>query len=133
MEAALISLLNTGIKTGLIAETTLIFLVIGILLLCYKYMWKPTKDTVDELPSLESIKELLDGYSETDRMTLDNLTNYLKKIDEKLQDIGEKTTGSEREIQDMKKDVDSIREILNQIQGHLLYSHSSGFGNRELK
>jgi predicted RNA-binding protein (virulence factor B family) len=51
-----------------------------------------------------------------------------------LDEVEDLSEGSYREIRELKKDVEQIKQILNQFQGHLMYSDkSNSFGNRELR
>jgi len=133
MDSILTGLFAAAFNSGLLGEISLLLVVIMALYISYKYYWKPTKENVEILPTLESIKEVLSASNEIETRVLQSLVESLDKIDVKLQDIRDTSNGNQREILDMKRDIEAIREILNQIQGHLLYSKPNNFGNKELR
>lgn len=136
METSIISIINGILENGAISDTGLLLIIIILILCGYKYILKPIYDKVFVIPSLDNVKELVSECNDNEKLNIDELTKKLQKLELLLDSINDIDKGSYREILELKKDIESIKQILNQFQGHMMYSgsrRSSDFGNRELK
>lgn len=136
MDVQLISIINLLIEKGILADTSLILIVISMLVLGYKYILKPIHFKMKDVPTKEDLGEVLDQKFKTESLNLDELSKKLEKLTELLDAIEDIERDSYRELEALKHDIEQIKQILNQFHGHLIYSgrrRDSDFGNRELK
>lgn len=134
MEISIIALLSSLITEDNLSSTTLSLIILSSLLVLYKFVLKPIHGKVGSAASERTLKELV--ISDLEKIkNLQELLNKLNKLIETVSGIKELTKENNKEIEAMKRDVENIKSILNQFQGHLLYSNprSSDFGNKELK
>ena len=62
------------------------------------------------------------------------MSKLLDKLVEKLDGVDEVAKNNGRDLTEIKHDVENIKQILNQFQGHMMYNDQPrNFGNRELK
>ena len=110
----------------------LILAVSGVL---YWKVLKPMKARIDLIPTSPECQVLIDTQTSDSKAEMGELLDKLDGIIESLSEIGDLDGSSYKEIITLKRDVEGIKKILNQFQGHFLYSNSRGgdFGNRELK
>jgi septal ring factor EnvC (AmiA/AmiB activator) len=131
---SLITLISELVKDGIVADTTLLLVIISLLGVLYKFFLVPMFDKLSSVPSLDSLKQIIkesDGKSE---LELKEVSNKLDKLIEALDEIESTGNSNRRDIKDLRRDVEQIKQILNQFQGHFMYSGGpSHFGNRELK
>jgi len=129
VEAILTSLENHGV---IIDSGLIIVFSVGFVMF-YKYVLKPLKEMVNLLAKKKHVFEIRDQLMDSEKSSYQAVMEKLEKINAMVDDISDKETIVDRDVIDIKKDVEDIRMILNQIQGHLMYSKPAGFGNRELK
>lgn len=124
METGLLAILNSLIENGILADATLFLIIISILVYGFSFFIRPIYQKVDKLGTPEQIKT---------EINVEELSKKLDKMTKVLDEIKEFDRDSYREINELKRDIEQIKQILNQFQGHLMYGRSSSFGNRELK
>ena len=132
MEATIFSVINSLFEKGIITDTFLLLIIIAIQLLSYKYILRPI---FDNIKVIDQFKKNLDEHYAGDRIELDKICKSLDKIIRMLEEIEKEDGSSSKDLISLKQDVEKIKQILNQFQGHLMYGtrRSSDFGNRELK
>ena len=135
MENSVISLLNNAIEAGMITDTALLLLIIGFLAFIYRTILRPIVDRVNNVPTYNDVQKIIEDQKSNDSINLDELKSRLEKIVEYLELIEADSNISTRDIQDLKRDLDNIKQILNQFQGHLMYNNGGRghWGNKELK
>lgn len=124
METGLLAILNSMIENGILADATLFLIIISILVYGFVYIVQPMAKKLEGLATIEQIKH---------EVNIEELSKKLDKMTEVLDEIKEFDRDSYREINELKRDIEQIKQILNQFQGHLMYGRSNSFGNRELK
>lgn len=135
MDPGILSVINSMIESGLITETGLLLIIICLILLCYRYILKPIYDKIFKIPSFEEVKVLIDASNELKKIDFADLSEKIEKLETLLDSINDFDKDSCRQLTDLKRDIEEIKRILNQFQGHLMYSggrRSADFGNREL-
>jgi chromosome segregation ATPase len=89
-------------------------------------------DKIRSVPNEDSLKQIVKENSS--ELELKEVSNKLDKLIEALDEIESTGNSNRRDIKDLRRDVEQIKQILNQFQGHFMYSGGpSHFGNRELK
>ena len=124
METGLLAILNSMIENGILADATLFLIIISILVYGFVYIIQPMAKKLEGLATIEQIKN---------EVNIEELSKKLDKMTQVLDEIKEFDRDSYREINELKRDIEQIKQILNQFQGHLMYGRSNAFGNRELK
>lgn len=128
-------LIGDLVAEGTIAETTLLLILIGLSIWAYRNVISPLKKRVDAIPTYDEVKVYADNLDDGHIDSIKDVSLKLDKIVEELDKIEELGKENKRDIQDLKRDIDSIKTMLNQFQGHMMYSNrrASDFGNQELK
>lgn len=136
MESEIFKLIPFIIENGSISNSGLLTLILitGILY----YVLKPIYNKIQITPSKNDIHEIIKSKINIEEKHLseigENISKKLDKMTILLDEVEDLSEGSYREIRELKKDVEQIKQILNQFQGHLMYSDkSNSFGNRELR
>lgn len=134
MEASLFTLIGSLVESGTIADTTLLLIIIALIGLAYINVVKPMFDRIKTVPTSEEVKAIVETAEASEGIDIEELSKKLDKITEVLDEVEDLNRGNYREVKELKRDIEQIKQILNQFQGHLMYgSRSSSFGNRELK
>lgn len=134
MESGFITIVNSLIDKGIIADTSLFLIVAGLLIYGFRYWIKPMYDMLREVPTVDVLKEVVEENAEVEELNVEEMSKKLEKIVEVLDKVEDLGRGNYRETRELRKDIEQIKQILNQFQGHLMYGGRSGdFGNRELK
>lgn len=134
MESGLFTLISDLVTAGAIADTTLLLIIISLLGLGYRYIFVPMLDKLNSVPSIDNVKKIVNSSAELSELDLNEVSKKLDKIVEVLDEIEGTGDSNRRDIKDLRRDVEQIKQILNQFQGHLMYGGGpSHFGNRELK
>lgn len=134
VESGLFTLISDLVTAGAIADTTLLLIIISLLGLGYRYIFVPMLDKLNSVPSIDNVKKIVNSSAELSELDLNEVSKKLDKIVEVLDEIEGTGDSNRRDIKDLRRDVEQIKQILNQFQGHLMYGGGpSHFGNRELK
>lgn len=132
MEGSFFSLITTLITSGIIGTDGLVVLVILLLCVLSYYLLRPMFSKMKTMPTKVEIEDMIKAKMVVDDEHVNNLTERLDRLItlmDKLEDID---VNSHREIQELRRDIETIKQILNQFQGHMMYGRSD-FGNKELK
>jgi hypothetical protein len=121
------------VSDGIISDTALLFIILGLLWWAYKNSILPLKKRIDEIPTYSEVKSYADDLDDGHIDSLKEVSMKLDKIVEELDSIEELGKENRRDIQDLKRDIEHTKQILNQFQGHLMYNNRGDFGNRELR
>jgi DNA repair exonuclease SbcCD ATPase subunit len=134
VESSLFALISDLVKGGMVADTTLLLIIIGLIGLGYTQIIKPLMSRVEKSVTLENIKTVADEIHKENELNIEEVSKKLDKIVEVLDEIESSGENNRRDIKELRRDVEHIKQILNQFQGHLMYGGGpSHFGNRELK
>jgi Zn-dependent M32 family carboxypeptidase len=91
-------------------------------------------DKLKSVPSNAQIKESLKESENNSDLKLEEVSKKLDKMIEVLDEIEDNGDANRRDVKEIRRDIEHIKQILNQFQGHLMYGGGpSHFGNRELK
>lgn len=125
------------IKDGHFTVESLIMVLIGLVILLYYKVFKPMETKIEAVPTLLQLQELNDKIRAQDVQYIDKLTNKVEKLINDIDEIGDLEGNTYREVLNVKNDIEQIKQILNQFQGHMMYGgqnrNNNDFGNRELK
>lgn len=124
-------IINQLMTDGRISTESLIILLIAALALLYLKVLRPLKEHITKLPTEEYFVKLNSEGTEKDKAGIKEITDRLDKISSIIDEIEDIGRAGQRDIGQLKHDVEAIKQILNQFQGHMMYG--SVFGNRELK
>lgn len=118
-----------------VTDYAIVVVLAAMLYFLYKYTLKPMHDRIKEMPCSDEIKALVEEQNEIEELNIEELTKKLTQISDSLKDLESLKGGSYREIKDMKEDIEKIKTMLNQFQGHMMYGgrRASDFGNQELR
>lgn len=129
------SIISEAMKNGYISTETLLLMLNGLVIFGYIRVIKPLKDRIDTLATLKDIKESNDASTKEKKINLDEITEKLDKIIDNIDEIQDLGGNKYREITNIRRDVETVKQILNQFQGHMMYGgrRVEDFGNRELR
>ena len=131
---SLFTLISDLAKDGVLADSTLLLIIISLLGVLYKFFLVPMLDKLNSAPSTDTLTTALKQSESNTEVKIEEVSKKLDKLIEVLDEIGDTGDSNRRDIKDLKRDIEQIKQILNQFQGHLMYSNNPGhFGNRELK
>ena len=134
MELNLVTLISDLIDAGLVADTTLLLIILALMGYAYKFILVPMLEKVNAVPTIENLKGIVSESTHAGELDIEEVSKKLDKIVEVLDEIEGTGEANRRDIKDLRRDVEQIKQILNQFQGHLMYGGGpSHFGNRELK
>lgn len=132
------SIISEAIKNGYITIETLLLLLNGLVIVGYFKVIRPLKDKIDKIDTIAIIDDIRATSDATLREGKINLGEIITKLDKIIDNIDETQNldgNTYREIINMRRDVESVKRFLDQLQGHIMYGgrRSEDFGNRELK
>lgn len=136
MEAAIFGLINKLIEHGFISGLTIELASLTLLLLFYRYILKPMKHKIDNIPTIKEITEALLNVETHEKEHFDEIEELLKKLSNLLDELCDSEKTNTREITEIRRDITHVKQILNQFQGHMMYGsdrRTSDFGNKELR
>lgn len=128
------SIISESMKTGYISIESLLLILNGLVIFGYIKVIKPLKDRIDTMATLKDIKDTNDVSDKQKKISLDEIMEKLDKIIDNIDEIQDLDGNTYREIINMRRDVETVKQILNQFQGHMMYGghRVEDFGNREL-
>lgn len=129
------SIISEAMKNGYITTETLLLLLNGLVIVGYFKVIKPLKDKIDTIATIDDIRSTSDATSREGKINLGEIITKLDKIIDNIDEIQDLDGNTYREIINMRRDVESVKRILDQFQGHMMYGgrRSEDFGNRELR
>lgn len=129
------SIISEAMKNGYITTETLLLLLNGLVIVGYFKVIKPLKDKIDTIATIDDIRATSDATSREGKINLGEIITKLDKIIDNIDEIQDLDGNTYREIINMRRDVESVKRILDQFQGHMMYGgrRAGDFGNRELK
>lgn len=135
MESGLITLIGGLAESGALTDTALLIIIITIIGLLHKNVFKPMQERVFSQPTLNDVTELTKKCESEKEKDFDELIEKFDKLLERLEQIDDYARDNSKEILNLKHDLDQVKQILNQFQGHMMYGErrSSDFGNKELR
>lgn len=130
METVIVGILKSLSEETFTLEAALVSLLILLALYAYKHFIKPLtkslKNVDDNLIKREEVTEI--------QNKIDSTISKLDRLIERNAHVDETTSNLERDAQVLKRDLEQVKGILNQFQGHMLYGRrSSDFENQELR
>lgn len=96
----------------------------------------PMKEKLDKIPEITDIEKMQKSVREIENLRITELKDKLEDINNTIGKIEFIDFGVSKDITDLKSDVEHMKQVLNQLQGHIMYSDhhkTSIFGNKELK
>lgn len=129
------SIISEAMKNGYITTETLLLLLNGLVIVGYFKVIKPLKDKIDTVATIDVIRATSDATSREGKINLGEIITKLDKIIDNIDEIQDLDGNTYREIINMRRDVESVKRILDQFQGHMMYGgrRAGDFGNRELR
>jgi hypothetical protein len=135
VESGIFLLISDLVSSGVLSDTTLLLILIAIMGLMYKYIFRPMQRKMDVLIDKAQLDRVVNDLELSTCEKVEELSKKLEELLNVIDHIEEFGKDNSREILNIKHDVEQIKQILNQFQGHLMYGNrmSSDFGNKELK
>lgn len=131
---SLLNLISDFVKDGIIADSSMLLIIISLLVFLYRAFLVPMLDKINIIPGIDDVKSVLETNADITKLNLEEVSKKLDKIVDVLDGIEDNDSNNRRDIIDLKRDVEQIKQILNQFQGHFMYNGNPGhFGNRELR
>ena len=129
------SIISEAMKNGYITTETLLLLLNGLVIVGYFKVIRPLKDKIDTIATIDDIRATSDATAKEGKINLGEIITKLDKIIDNIDEIQNLDGNTYREIINMRRDVESVKRFLDQLQGHIMYGgrRSEDFGNRELK
>lgn len=134
MEMLIAKLTEVAIAAG-VTEAGLMIVIIFALSFLYRYLFSPMHEKIKIIPSHDDIYELIEKNNSKSLKDLREVIDQLDIIEGKLDRVDEYENITDINIKDLRRDIEAVKTILNQFQGHMMYSgrRSGDFGNEELK
>lgn len=91
---------------------------------------------IASVPSLEDHAKLIRTCTENSEILHSKLIlieRNLDKIQANILDSLANNKVSEKEAEDLKREISDIRNIILQFQGHMMYGNSDVFGNKSIR
>lgn len=135
MDTAIVTILDSFLANGILNESSMFLIIVGLIIFGYKYLLKPIKDKLEQIPTVQQILNLHKQDENEIDSSFELVSEKIDIVIKKLETIEDNSKGSKKDIRELKENVQSINKILNQFQGHFMYNRNgnSDFGNRELK
>ena len=134
MESVFFSFLANLVTAGSLTTPMLVLILILLVCLLSFYIFRPMYRLIKEIPTKHEINDFIDSKKEFDKVYLDAVGNKLDSILKIIDRMGDVDQETSREVNEMRRDIESVKQILNQFQGHMMYGNTtSDFRNRELK
>lgn len=138
MESQIFNFISALVENGTITDAGLLLIIILMICALSYYVLRPIYNKIQLVPSKEDVQEIIKAKIDIEEKHLgeigENISKKLDKMSDLLDEVDDLGKGSYREVKELKKDIEQIKQILNQFQGHLMYSgKTSSFGNRELR
>lgn len=130
MEAVIIKIFESALSGVIEPNIALLCIIVVMVFGIYKFVLIPMKKKVVDMPSSESVKDIVNDTTSAEIEKLNGKIDILIKRMETLETHNET---SEKDCDEIKRDLENIKQILNQFHGHMLYNNQAAFGNRELK
>ena len=129
------SIISEAMKNGYITTETLLLLLNGLVIVGYFKVIRPLKDKIDTIATIDDIRATSDATAKEGKINLGEIITKLDKIIDNIDEIQNLDGNTYREIINMRRDVESVKRILDQFQGHMMYGgrRAGDFGNRELR
>ena len=129
------SIISEAMKNGYITTEMLLLLLNGLVIVGYFKVIKPLKDKIDTIATIDDIKATSDTNTREGKINLGEIITKLDKIIDNIDEIQDLDGNTYREIVNMRRDVETVKQILNQFQGHMMYGgrRAEDFGNEELR
>ena len=129
------SIISEVMKNGYITTEALLLLLNGLLIVGYFKVIKPLKDKIDTIATVDDIRATSDTATRESKINLGEIITKLDKIIDNIDEIQDLDGNTYREIVNMRRDVETVKQILNQFQGHMMYGgrRAEDFGNSELR
>lgn len=132
MEGSIFSFIASLIAGGTLGTNSLIAIVILMLCVLSYYIFRPMFNKLNSMATKEELEELIQAKKDIDHGYVQDLESKLDNLIEIMDEIEKLDSRNNREIQELRRDIETIKQILNQIQGHMLFSRND-FGNKELR
>ena len=130
----LISYLAKIAESAGVTDVSISIAILVMLAFLYKYIFKPINEKVKNLPNEDAVKKIINEHSDKIADELNGILKNLEDLENKITTIDEMYNLNDSHMKDLKRDIESIKTILNQFQGHMMYGRrASEFGNQELK
>jgi predicted phage tail protein len=127
-------LISELVTSGAIADTTLLLVILGLMFWGYRNVLSPLVKKVDSIASADTIEEQNKEVFNKTELSFEDISKKLVEVEKKLDEVEEYLKIEVRDHEQLKRDLDTIKTILNQFQGHMLYNnHGSKNGNQELR
>jgi hypothetical protein len=138
MESQIFNFISALVENGTITDAGLLLIIILMICALSYYVLRPIYNKIQMVPSKEDVQEIIKAKIDIEEKHLEeigeNISKKLDKMSDLLDGVEDLGKGSYREVKELKKDIEQIKQILNQFQGHLMYGgKTSSFGNRELR
>lgn len=136
MDSVISTIVSKLLELGVSEELFLIFL---FLLFCYSLFQKyfrPIKENVEKVPD----KDYHTGREVIQEEERRLLHDRLNSIEDNLNKIQESMMNGDftdkillKETEKINQEIQQVKSIVSQFQGHMMYGRSDVFGNREIR
>lgn len=149
MEETFLGIFKDIVSSGAISPDNILLLELTALAAVSYYFLRPMYEKMKTLITKEEIVEILEKrvHDETTEIEnyiaqtvkdetrqLEDIINRLERLYDRIESIDENEKSSYKEMKEIRRDIESVKQILNQFQGHMLYGRrATDFTNQELK
>jgi len=140
----LFSLFNSLVAKGILTSFSLQIILVLLFYVAWRYYLKPIKQMLQDSPKLSELKKSVDDIKAAvedalagDTAHFEENRKALEKVIAFVDNIGDSEKINTRELNEIRRDIEHVKQILNQFQGHMMYRgdgrRSGDFGNKELR
>jgi len=133
MDLGFVQLIASLTENGLLSVHSLQILILAVSFHGYWNYIRPMKHKVDDLPDINEMKEALYVHAQEDNTHFAELKVAIDAIEKLLYKIEQNEGRHNESTKDIQQDIELIKHMLSQFQGHMMYGSGREFGNRELK
>lgn len=133
METFILALLKTLYEKALTPEAAIGGIIVLLLIYAKKKLLPPIMEKLKTIEEKSVAKDEVEEIVQVKGRVEDTIIRLNKTLD-KLDNVEESTKITTRNTEELKRDLEQVKYILNQFQGHMMYGRrSSDFENQELK
>ena len=108
-------------------------LTLAVLGLLWRFILGPMNERIKSVPTADDVVGIVRDVQSRQMSELKAVSSKLDEIESKLSAISDSENTGTHNMSEIRRDIEVVKTILNQFQGHMLYSKRSFDGNQELR
>lgn len=108
-------------------------LTLAVLGLLWRFILGPMNERIKSVPTADDVVGIVRDVQARQMNELRAVSAKLDEIETKLSAISDSENTGTHNMSEIRRDIEVVKTILNQFQGHMLYGNRSFDGNQELR